>query len=388
MDKKKLLVIGIIVYLASSATAFGVSRVFAPKIDGDLVSPESLITDSEGNVQIDPGEPKTESCPLNGMLFTKTERAIWERRRPLAVMIENHTDSRPQSGLGSADIVYEAVAEGGITRFMGVFYCGIAANNTNFSPVRSARTYYLDWVSEYDALYAHVGGAGKCNDPTVDEKAKALCQIDRYGIKDMDQFGISYPTCYRNPDRLGRTVATEHTMVCSSNGLYTVAESRDWTNVDEDGVAWNEDFRSWEFSEGDKAQGTPDAAKISFGFWDGYKDFNVVWDYDKASNSYKRTMGGEAHADFETKKQITAKNVVVQLTKEAGPVDEHKHLLYETIGTGDAFIFKNGEAIEGTWSKKKRTARTLFYDEDGEEIQFVPGQIWIEVVPKGKDVDF
>jgi len=204
----------------------------------------------------------------------------------------------------------------------------------------------------------------------------------------MDQFGISYPTCFRNPDRLGRSVATEHTMVCSSSGLYDVAKSREWTNVDEDDVAWDEDFVSWGFADGDSAKDVVDSAKISFGFWDGYKDFNVVWDYDKSKNSYKRTMGGEPHTDFETKEQITAKNVVVQMTKETGPVDEHKHLLYETIGTGDAYIFKNGEAIEGSWSKKKRTARTIFTDENGDEIEFVPGQIWIEIVPKGKDVDF
>lgn len=388
MDKKKILILGLIVYLLSFGLTYGAKRIFGSKSGGDFVAPESIITDEEGNVKIDPGEPKTQSCPLNGKLFTKTEEAIWKKRRPLAVIIENHTEARPQSGLRSADIVYEVVVEGGITRFMGMFYCGVASGNINLSPVRSARTYFLDWVSEYDALYNHVGGAGKCNDPTVDEKAKALCQIDRYGIKDMDQFGISYPTCFRNPDRLGKTVATEHTMVCSTSGLYTVAESRDWTNVDEDGVAWDEDFTSWKFADGDKAKAVADSSKISFGFWDGYKDFNVVWDYDKTTNSYKRTMGGEAHIDFETKEQITAKNVIVQMTKETGPVDEHKHLLYETIGSGDAYIFKNGEAIEGSWSKKKRTSRTLFFDADDKEIEFVPGQIWIEVVPKGKKVDF
>lgn len=388
MDKKKVLILGLVIYLLSFGLTFGVKRIFGSRSGGDFVAPETIVTDEESNVNIDPGEPKTQSCPLNGKLFTKTEKAIWEKRRPLAVMIENHMESRPQSGLGSADIVYEVVVEGGITRFMGLFYCGVSASNINLSPVRSARTYFLDWVSEYDALYNHVGGAGKCNDPTVDERAKALCQIDRYGIKDMDQFGISYPTCYRNPDRLGKTVATEHTMVCSTSSLYTVAESRDWTNVDEDGVAWDENYTPWKFADGDKAKAVADSSKISFGFWDGYKDFNVVWDYDKAINSYKRTMGGEPHIDFETKERITAKNVVVQMTKETGPVDEHKHLLYETLGSGDAFIFKNGEAIEGSWSKKKRTSRTLFFDENDKEIEFVPGQIWIEVVPKGKKIDF
>ena len=75
--------------------------------------------------------PKTEICPLNGTLHTKEEKDIWSKRRPLLVMIENHSDSRPQSGLQSADVVYEAVAEGGITRFVAVFYCGILSGTPN-----------------------------------------------------------------------------------------------------------------------------------------------------------------------------------------------------------------------------------------------------------------
>jgi hypothetical protein len=75
---------------------------------------------------------------------------------------------------------------------MGIFYCGAAAENLILAPVRSARIYYLPWVLEYDALYNHVGGAGNCDDPTVDERAKALCRIEQWKIKDMDQFGLPY----------------------------------------------------------------------------------------------------------------------------------------------------------------------------------------------------
>jgi len=79
---------------------------------------------SEVRSKIGEGLPKTEECPLNGGLFSKPEQAIWEKRRPIAIMIENHADSRPPSGLSRADVVYEAVAEGGITRFLAIFYCG------------------------------------------------------------------------------------------------------------------------------------------------------------------------------------------------------------------------------------------------------------------------
>ena len=375
----------VVLYLVSTGISYAVFRMAGIRSKSIIVSP--VDRPGDGTVAIDPGLPKTETCPLNAKLYTKPEREAWETRRPLAVMLENSTDARPHSGISKADIVYEAVAEGGITRFMGVFYCGIA-ENTELAPVRSARTYFLDWVSEYDALYNHVGGAGVCSDPTVDTRAKALCQIGTYGIKDMDQFGISFPTCYRNPDRLTHPVATEHQMVCQTEKLYDIAKDRGWTNVDEDGVNWNENFTNWEFKEEKSAGDQATAKEISLYFWRGYDDYDVTWQYDPLANEYKRLTGGQVHKDLETDKQLTAKNVVVQFSVETGSVDEHKHLLYKTIGTGDALIFQDGNVIEGAWSKKSRTARTLFFDGKGKQVSFNPGVVWIEVVPDGNTVTY
>ena len=182
-----------------------------------------------GGLAIDPNEPKTEACPLNGELFTKTESRVWETRRPLAIMIENHTEARPQSGVSSADVVYEAVAEGGITRFLALFYCDAIDRDTTVGPVRSARTYYLDWASEYgeNPLYVHVGGAN------VPGPANALGQIQEYGWggrngNDLNQFSIGFPTFWRDYERLGRTVATEHTMYSTTEKLWAEAKKRGW----------------------------------------------------------------------------------------------------------------------------------------------------------------
>src|SRR5579859_4203002 len=86
--------------------------------------------------KINPSAPKTEACPLNGEMYTAEEKAIWSGRRPAAVMVENHVDSRPPEGLSRADFIYEAVAEGGITRFTAIFYCGAAAGDIKVAPVR------------------------------------------------------------------------------------------------------------------------------------------------------------------------------------------------------------------------------------------------------------
>lgn len=389
MDKNKLiLVIGaLLIYLLSTGMSFAFFSWRMGGVGEIVVAPISETIQPGEGFKIDPALPKTEECPLNGKLYTKPEKAIWEKRSPLGVMIENHTEARPQSGLSHADIVYEAVAEGGITRFLAIFYCN-AAENITLAPVRSARTYYLDWVSEYDALYNHVGGAGRCNDPTVDERAKALCQIDQYGIKDLDQFSISFPNCYRNPDRLDHPVATEHQMVCLSDNLYKIAADRGLTNVDEKGVPWDKNFVSWKFKEEAKPEERGDGQKIELYFWKGYKAYDVSWEYDREKNLYQRFNNGQPHTNLETSSQLSAKNVVVQFTREVGPVDEHKHLLYETIGTGKALIFQDGKAIEGTWNKKTRTARTIFNDASGREIKFNPGEIWIEILPAGNQISY
>jgi hypothetical protein len=387
MDKKQFVIsalIGLALYLIATGLSFGLFRALG-------IGSGSALTAGKGDQDhfaIDPTAPKTEACPINGQLYTRQERDIWEKRRPLAVMIENHAESRPQSGLSSADVVYEAVAEGGITRFMGVFYCGVAAP-VSLSPVRSARTYFLPWVLEYDALYNHVGGAGRCNDPTVDTRAKALCQIEEWDIKDMDQFAISFPTCYRNYDRLDHPVATEHTMVCVTDKLLKLASERGWTNVDAKGVAWDKNFKSWKFKDDAKQEERPASFSVNFVAWKGYeREYGVRWDYDPTTNSYLRFNGGVAQTDLENQKQLTAKNVVVLFARETGPVDEHAHLLYNNVGTGDGILFQDGKATKVTWKKQLRGDRTIFYDAQGKEISFVKGQIWIEMLPTGTAVNY
>ena len=345
--------------------------------------------------KIDQSLPKTEECPLNGQKYTKAEKDIWEGRRPATVMIENHSESRPPSGLSRADVVYEAVAEGGITRFLSVFYCGAAAEDVEVAPVRSARIYFLDYAAEYGdrPLFMHVGGANDYSGSgDTARDVRALESLESMGWRvpggnDLDTtYDSGYPIFWRNYERLGREVATEHTMMASLDAAYKEAEKRGFAAKDEDGVAWDNDFVSWKFAD-DKAQ-SPTATDISFGFWDNKGDYDVEWKYDSGNNSYLRFNGGEEYTDLTTKAQISAKNVVILFARERGPVDRNLHMFYTTTGTGEALIFQNGIAIEGNWKKTTRDARTIFTDEKGKEINFVRGPIWIEVVPAGNSVNY
>ena len=378
---------GFALYLIATGLSFGIFSLALARgrsAAGELVAVKKGPQD---HFAVDPSLPKTEACPLNGAYYTKPERETWEKRRPLAVMIENHAESRPQSGLSSADVVYEAVAEGGISRFMGVYYCGASAGPVTLAPVRSARIYFLPWVLEYDALYNHVGGAGRCEDPTVDSRAKALCQIENWKVKDMDQFGISFPTCYRNYDRLDHPVATEHTMVCFTDKLYKLAADRGFTNVDAKGVSWDKSFEQWKFKD-DAVQSERGASfSAQFVAWKGYeREYGVRWDWNSAENTYKRSNGGVPHLDLENKEQLTAKTVVIIYAKETGPVDDHMHLLYENVGMGPGVIWQDGKETPVTWKKQTRTARMKFYDAAGREVLLNRGKIWIEMLPTGAPI--
>jgi len=385
-EQKKLIpfiIGGILLYLLSASVSYAAFRFLSGPVIPGLISPLPV---EEARTRVDLTAPKTEACPLNGKMFTLGEKQIWQKWRPLTVMLENHADARPQSGLSKADVVYEAVAEGGITRFLAVYYCGAAAEDVLIGPVRSARTYYLDLASEYGdyPLYAHVGGANKPG------PANALGQIGSYGWlakgNDLNQFSLGFPTFWRDYERLGRPVATEHTMYTTTDKLYEVAHQRGLDAKDDEGNQWDENWQSWRFKDDASERG--DVGDIKFNFWSGYEEYEVNWQYDQGNNQYLRFNGGQAHKDLNNEEQLKAKVIIVQFMREKGPIDELKHLLYTTTGTGKAIVFQDGQAIQATWAKAKRQDRTVFKDSKGKEIELNRGPIWIEIVPAGKEVSY
>lgn len=389
MEKKRIIlfaVLGIGLYLLSTGISYAVFSKFAKSSGGQSSNATTPLSKSaEGVPVFDDTLPKTESCPLNGKLYSKPQREWWETHRPLGVMIENHQESRPQSGLSSADIVYEAVAEGGITRFLAIFYC---QDGGIIGPVRSARTYYIDFISEYgdSPLYTHVGGA---NTPGP---ADALSQIENYGwasYNDLNQFSIGFPTFWRDYERIGHEVATEHTMYSTTTKLWEVGESRGLTNVDKKGNVWDETFKKFSFKD-ENPSSRPDNQTIEFSFWKGYGEYAVKWVYDKTTNVYKRENGGKPHTDLNNKKQLEASNVVVLFMSERHANDGYEgnvHLLYGTKGKGNAVIFMDGEEIKGTWEKKDTESRMVLKDSKGSQIKFNRGVIWFEVLPLGTEVE-
>lgn len=300
----------------------------------------------------DPREPRNFPNPINGILFTQSEAGKWKNNLPLAVVIENHLDARPQSGLGRADLVYEVLAEGGITRFLAIYL----SEDSRLGPVRSNRPYFLDWLSEYDAGYAHVGGS-----PTAQSLVKT------YNIRDLDQFGLGTPTYERSAAR-----SAPHNVYTTTKKLRSAAKSRSYKGPVK--------IDSWQFAD---QEASPSARPKKFELSIPYPAFkmDVLWKYDRKSNAYLRFIGGGTHKDTESKKQISAKTIIAQFVATSLEGTGKGRLKMKNIGSGKAQVFKDGKVIKGTWKKKDRNARTKFFDSKGKEITLNRGKIWVAIVP-------
>lgn len=388
MNKKVLILLSIIVFLLAAGISYVAFSKQNPlsqnqSTTNSTSSQLGKVTNDYEALTFDPNAPKTEACPLNGVKYGKDQEAWWQSHEPLIVMIENSSPARPQSGINAADVTYEAVAEGGITRTMNVFYCQDAGI---VGPVRSARTYFLDWASEYGGypLYSHVGGA---NTPGP---ANALGQINDYGwggYNDLNQFAIGFPVYYRDETRLGHDAATEHTMYSVTTKLWEVGKSRGITNTVKGGP-WNTNFVPYKFADAPAANTLPSSQIIDIP-WSG-PDYEVKWTYNPKDNLYYRDNGGAPHIDRNTHKQLTATDVIVLFQTEQNANDGYEdgaHQLFGTTGSGDALVFMNGKEVKATWSKADRTSRTILTDSSGNEITFTAGKLWFEILAIGSAVN-
>ena len=344
---------------------------------------------STKEVAVEVGEPRDFESLINGVLYTQSQADIFMERRPLAIMVNNHVQARPQFGLSEADLIYEAVAEGGITRFLAFYH---AQDSDKVGPVRSARIYYLDWAAEFNAWYAHWGGAYMDDDDklhqddlsyqfTCHPDADSYAKINRIGLPSLDQMWLGNTAYWRDN---ARGVASEHTGFTSTQKLLNEAPNRfpeeQWQDF--------EAFETWLFKDPPSREATEGTlGSFEFKFWEGYTDYDVRWEYDPATNEYVRYQGGEKQLDAADDRELRAKNVIVQFTDQSFFGDKKGHLKYETVGVGKARVFLDGKIIDAEWNKPAIRGRTRYFEaETGEEIKFNRGQIWIEIVPTGNEI--
>ncbi len=265
-----------------------------------------------------------------------------------AIMIENSPDARPQSGLKSSGVVFEAIAEGGVTRFLALYQ---QEKPALIGPVRSLRMYYVDWLAPFQASVAHVGGS-----------KFALDEIRSGRYRDIDQF-FNASTYWRASDRY------------APHNVYTNFERLDALNK---AKGYNESEIAG-FARKDPAPSkTPNATQIAVSI--SGPAYNSAYSYDAPTNTYLRSQAGAPHNDREAG-QIAPTTVIAMFSDMTKVMEDGYREQITTIGSGRAVIFQDGIATEATWQKSARNAQITFVDAAGKPVQINRGQTWISAVP-------
>ncbi|PKM83932.1 MAG: hypothetical protein CVU86_09365, partial [Firmicutes bacterium HGW-Firmicutes-11] len=285
--------------------------------------------------ELNPTPPAPEiPCPLDGtMLYKMPTRAV-------AITIDNNGSAQPQTGLDQADIVYEVPVEGGITRFLAVFFHGEA---DAIGPIRSARPYLIDIAREWDAVYIHAG-----------QSPQAKTYFSQTGIAHINE--MFHPAGFwRDKSR-----SAPHNLYSSTQNLWEEIET---LGLDKNTVPKGFPFRA----EGDMAKGEV-ATELSI----PYLYSKVSYQYDEATGMYLRYQFGKPYRDLSSREQLSAANVILQQVSTRA-FDSEGRLEVNLMGEGVAILFSDGRVQQGTWKRESVTSRTIFRDAEGNEMMLKPG---------------
>jgi hypothetical protein len=349
LSTKRKVLVGVLVLLVLAGGGFSSYRMFLYKKPAPAVVQQPVV-----KAEPPPPAAKTVASPLSGLQVDPS----LVTRPVTAVMIENSPDARPQSGLQEAGVVFEAIAEAGITRFMGLFQDTAPAY---VGPVRSLRPYYIDFAAPFQASIAHVGGS-----------PEALAQVRSGPYRDIDQFfnGGSY---WRIPTRYA-----PHNVYTSFASLDALNKAKGYTSSQ---------YTPWK-RKAEKPLKQPTAQHIDVKMSGPL--YNSHYDYDTKTNSYTRAEGGGAHfivTDSNGKNVVQLHpKVVVTLAMSYSVVDSAGHSNYGTTGSGQMYVFQDGGVTAGTWSKADRGSMFAFKDAAGNPIELDAGQTWVAAVTSPSDV--
>lgn len=335
------------------------------KVETELTILPTEITTSTSTSTEPETEPETEPLtpilgenevinPLTGMPMVSVEPL-----RPIAVMMDNLAPARPQAGLSKADICYEILAEGRITRYLAVFYSNLP---DLIGPVRSARPYFIEKAMEYNPYYVHVGGSNQ-----------AFKDIKKYRLADID--GLSSGAFWRENHK-----KIPHNMYTSSKEIVEDANNRGYkTHVEPTFLEFHESFKE---IEGDAA------GQITFVYKEPTRSsstgYATSYKYNNETKLYYRYTNGKPHVDETDENQLTCSNILVQYA-DTKVIDNEGRLAIKFVGTGEGKLYTAGKSVAIKWEKETPETPTLFFTQDGEAIQLNPGQTWIQVMETGHE---
>lgn len=278
------------------------------------------------------------------------------------IMIENSPSARPQSGLNEAGVIYEAIAEGGITRFLAIFQ---EAKPSYVGPVRSVRLTFAELAKPYHCSIAHVGGS---------DNALNLIR-NNSEFRDIDQF-FNDKYYWRIRSR------------AAPHNVYTRFSMLDELN-------FNKGYRTSEYNgfarvKPDTTPIAPETVASTINIPMGSATYSPTYTYNAETNKYLRSyaQGGEHYSISEDGTKIrNAPDVVVAMkVTSIARSSEAAYADYVTTGTGDAYIFQNGGVTSGRWTRDNVNSELRFTDTSGNDIQLNRGQTWITLYPSNNNV--
>lgn len=284
------------------------------------------------------------------------------KSRPYAVMINNNHAAWPQCGVQDAYLVYELVAEGGITRMMALYK---DADTAKIGSVRSARHYFLDYAEENDAIFIHWGGSDL-----------AYSRISSSGINDIDGMSAGGNTFFRDTS-LNR--AYEHTGFTDMKELKKLAAEKGFDRDTTEDLLLNYSVEEVNLND---IEGAIPANSVYI----RYSDYHSTsYEYDAENKVYKRSMSGTPNTDLVTGEQYTAKNIITyQVYNYTISGDDKGRQEFNNVGTGTGYYITNGYAAPITWEKTSHSSQTVYKYANGEEIDVNDGNTFIQIQPQGQ----
>ncbi|WP_279067506.1 DUF3048 domain-containing protein [Intestinimonas butyriciproducens] len=319
--------------------------------------------------------PEPEPTPYNGPENPLTGEPIsgeLANRRPIAVMLNNLKEALPQLGQSQADIIYECLAEGGITRMMGVYQSveGVGM----IGSVRSARPYYLELALGHDALYIHAGGS-------EDAYAKIrFWDVDHFDAVRGPYQGRSPDSnlMWRDADRR-KNNGLEHSVVTTGSAIETYLP-------EEVRREHKEDYRyPQQFTD----DGTPAAGEKAVTVTVPFSNYKTgVFTYDEESRTYLVEEYGQPYIDGNTGEQVGVTNVIILQTACSATGDSLAHITVDLTSGGEGWYACGGKIIPIHWSKADRSSSFVYTTEDGEPLVLGRGKSYVNIIPLKSEVIF
>lgn len=323
--------------------------------EAETSTPEPAAQEASTGEKDGQAEPEETAAPVPDEFSLPSEGM-----RAMAVMIDNEgTRVLPQGGLDKAQIVYEVIVEGGLTRLMPVFW---GTNPEMIGPVRSARDYFLDYSMEYDAIYVHYGGS-----------PQAGKDIPKFGINEIDGLYLGTDVFWD----LTKDRGNWQDSYTSMEKLQKYAQKRKYSATAQ---------TRFPFTYNQSKVIPPDGRAASV-ITLKYPSMTSKYEYDGTTGTYKRFRYGKEHMERVSGKQLEAENIIVQFVPNydiKGDTAGRQEM--NTTGSGKGYFITGGKAIGLKWSKESRRAQTKYTDDNGNPILLNRGQTWIQIMPMSAKV--